>query len=126
MTDMTKAQLIQYYGLSVDDFGRYTAIAEPKLLLTNTFRQAGLALSDERNFSDDDHDYTNAAIDQLQALHMMIFELPDIDQEQAILDLLNLNEDDARANESHAYGFVYGYADHASHISDLAHMNDED
>lgn len=135
MTDMTRDQLIIFYGISVDDFGRYTAIAEPRLLLTTSFRQAGLAAADERNWSDDDGDYTNAIIDQLTHLRELIFwydnySTPEL-RDEALLDQLNMSRDriDRHLADGDAYplyGFIYGYADHATAFSDLMHANDED
>lgn len=130
MGDMTRDQLILYYGLSVNDFGRYSSIAEPEMLLTTAFRQAGLAATADRNYSDDDLDYTNAIIDQLRFLHNMIFWYDNFAstelRDEALLHVLNQSRDDAADDMGDDYGFHYGYSDHNSHISDLARMNDDD
>lgn len=128
--DKTPEQLMHEYGLTVDDFGRFSDIAKPNELLINSFYQAGRAAAEPRNFSDDDVDYTNAIIDQLQTLHKLIFN-DDFTRDDEItktelLALLNAPPNRHTEFDSTIHCFEYGYADHHTDISILAHMNDED
>jgi hypothetical protein len=127
-----RTELINKYGLTVDDFGRYSDISELHDLLTNSFYQAGLAASQPRNWSDDDSDYTNAIVDQLRTLQELIFDddytTDRSETKQRLLAILNFtptHDDDANFDTA-IRCFEYGYADHHTDISVLAHMNDED
>jgi hypothetical protein len=124
---MTMVQLHTYYGTTRDDFGRYTDIDNYHLLLTNSFIQAGQAAAQPRNFSDDDGDYTNAIIDQLKTLRDLIFDEADTDAKTALLAILNApsNTTDGVDFDEAIHCFAYGYADHHTDISCLAHMNDD-
>jgi hypothetical protein len=72
-----------------------------------------------------DHiDYVNAAHDQLQFCLAALGdggELTDLDM------ILTMSRDDLESNNPNgAAGFVYGYADHRTPISDLMQANKED
>jgi hypothetical protein len=128
--DKSPEQLMHEYGLSVDDFGRFSDIAHPNELLINSFYQAGQAAATPRNFSDDDVDYTNAIIDQLTVLREMIFDddftRPADETKTQLLALLNAKPNRHSRFDDKIHCFEYGYADHHTDISILAHMNDED
>jgi hypothetical protein len=140
LTDDRRA-LANEYGISYNDEGVYTAITPTGAAdlifsflsqITETMRQ----MIDRRakyGLSDDDYDYINALADQFKLWHELEFwgmdhETPVTDE---ILRILNMTPEEARHtfafedNQGNWYGLKYGYADHATHFSDLAHMNDD-
>lgn len=129
-------KLIARYGLTRDDSNRYTYIDDDGLrhLLRDSFRAAGTAAASDRNFSDDDVDYCNAIIDQLRYLHKLIFDddftRDSNESKTELLALLNASRADIEQGNdttlNDRYGFIYGYADHVSAISDLMLSNHED
>lgn len=72
----------------------------------------------------DHEDYANAALDQLTWITQLLTGNKPLD---ALDTLLAASRDDIEdASHSPAYGFIYGYADHSSPISDLMVANHED
>ena len=140
LTDHQKT-LANEYGISYNDDGVYTDItpAGAADLMFNFLSQITevMRLIVDRKakygLSDDDYDYTNALADQFKLWHELEFWGMDHDTPvtDEILRILNRTTKIAPttstpAGQGNWYGLKYGYADHTTYFSELAHMNDDE
>lgn len=132
---LTRDELCAQYSIGRDDFGKYASISEGdayKLMMAG-LKAAAEAIHDQAispyGVSDDGMDYLSAAADQVAWVLNILREDTITGNESRVtmlLSLLNMTQADFDLDPSREYGFKYGYADHESPISDLAHINDED
>lgn len=132
---LTRDELCAQYNIGRDDFGKYSSISEEdayKLMMAG-LKDAAEAILEQATspygISDDGLDYLAAASDQIDWVTEVLRDdaiLSNKGRPAAVLSILNMTQADFDADPSLEYGFKYGYADHGSPISDLAHINDEE
>ena len=146
MIHRSKAELHHRYGLGVN---AATGIIEPNgfeihdeefqanilRLLNESMMHAATAVADAAiNFDgafnsqhlDDHQDYLNACLDQLDCIRTILHEDDGDKIAELTLTLINATEAQLELRSDGGYpdlGFLYGYADHYSPISELAAMN---
>ena len=138
LTDQQRA-LAENYEIDFED-GVYTDItpAGAANLIFNFLSQITEVMRQivdrkaKYGLSDDDYDYTNALAGQFALWHNLEFWGMDNSTPvtHEILSILNITREDIEGPNSPAYDdyycLKYGFADHGTHLSDLAHMNDDE
>lgn len=122
--ELARRDLVDYYEITLDDFGNYATIGKPAELLQNGLEaiQKALAETNMSSISDDGSDYLNSLADQLSFLARVYSDFDDKETEKQLLHILNEPDD---TDDGDAMAFRYGFADHGSPISDLARLNSE-
>jgi len=156
LCERSKADLLQRYGLRLQDLTDTSVTTrwghiEPngfeihdeefqyniRRLLNETMLHIGQALINAADFNgtygssqlDDAGDYLNAATDQLTWVQATFSDDDGEHIAELTLALLNATRDELEARSDGGYpdlGFLYGYADHYTPISELAAMNIDD
>ena len=148
LCERSKVHLLHRYGLQVNPV---TGMIEPngfeihdeefqyniRRLLNETMLHIGQALISASDFNgtygssqlDDSGDYLNATTDQLTWVQATFSDDDGEHIAELTLALLNATRDELEARSDGGYpdlGFIYGYADHYTPISELAAMNIDD